>query len=78
MTLADELRECQRLLRMAMQDMLPTEALAGCEELRRRMQARQAVIVIRLRGDGVSWDDIARPLGISRQALQSRAERWSL
>jgi DNA invertase Pin-like site-specific DNA recombinase len=69
-------REVQQLLRASMQTALPSDALGASEELKKRMDVQQYHLVRLLREQGVSWDDIARPVGITRQALQRRWARW--
>lgn len=75
---APTLREMQHLLRLAMQAALPSEALAAAETIKKRMNAQQYHLVKVLRAQGVSWVDIAKPIGITRQALQRRWARWEL
>ena len=68
--------ELHRLLRGSVQRAFPEEALRCQEELRHAVDALQRETVFRLRQEAVSWGAIARPIGISRQALQRRAARW--
>ena len=60
-----------------MQDALPEEALRATERLQWAMDVRQRELVLMLREQGVSWDLIAVPIGITRQALQRRYARWT-
>lgn len=66
----------QRLLRQALQDALQGDALSACEALRTMLDKREWDLVRSIRAEGASWADIARQVGVSRQALQGRVRRW--
>ena len=64
------------LVRIAQQKNLPSEQLRAIVELRRQLDRLERGAVLRLRESGVSWDAIARLLGITRQSMLRRAEKW--
>lgn len=50
----------------------PLGALAAVAELHREVNRAEAVIVRRARMSGASWAQIARLLGVSRQAVHKK------
>jgi DNA-directed RNA polymerase specialized sigma24 family protein len=66
----------QRLLRRVTQRYLPSEQLIAIQELRAELDRIERQAVLDLREAGVSWEDIARTIGITRQALTKRAHSW--
>lgn len=50
----------------------PLRALAAVAELHREVNRTEAVIVRRARMSGASWAQIARLLGVSRQAVHKK------
>ena len=59
------------LRRVANRD-LPLDALAALRELRAELAELEREHVDAARARGASWDDVARALGITRQAVQQR------
>ena len=62
----------RHLLRRASNADLPLDALAAIRELRAELVELERRHVLAARALGASWDDVARALGITRQALQQR------
>jgi hypothetical protein len=60
------------LAALAMQDEQPGQALSAIAELRDRLDELEDVQVENARRLGWSWSEIARPLGISRQAVHHK------
>lgn len=60
------------LVRRAANADLPLDALAAIRELRAELVELEHRHVAAARERGASWDDVARALGITRQALQQR------
>lgn len=54
----------------------PSERLAAIREMRAELRQLERDIVLEMRAAGFSWDEIALPMGITRQALQRKAETW--
>ena len=50
----------------------PLRALAAVSELHREVNRAEAVVVRRARTSGASWAQIARVLGVSRQAVHKK------
>ena len=50
----------------------PLSALAAVAELQREVSRAEATVVRRARVTGASWADIARVLGVSRQAVHKK------
>ena len=50
----------------------PLRALAAVAELQREVNRTEAVLVRRARVGGASWEQIARVLGVSRQAVHKK------
>ncbi|MFP5284071.1 MAG: hypothetical protein ACLGIF_11550 [Actinomycetes bacterium] len=50
----------------------PLAALAAVAELRREVSRAESGVVRRARVAGASWAEIARALGVSRQAVHQR------
>jgi ATP-dependent Clp protease ATP-binding subunit ClpA len=60
------------LAALAVQDEQPGQALSAIAELRDRLDELEDVQVENARRFGWSWSEIARPLGISRQAVHHK------
>lgn len=67
----------QRLLHRVMQRHFPGLQLQAIRELRLELNQLEREAVLALREAGVSWEDIAQPMGITRQALQKKAATWN-
>lgn len=63
----------QRLLHRVQQRTFPSEQLRAIAELRVELSKLEMDVVHRMREAGLSWEDIARAMGITRQALQKKA-----
>ena len=50
----------------------PLRALAAVAELHREVSRAEALVVRRARVSGASWEQIARVLGVSRQAVHKK------
>ena len=50
----------------------PLRALAAVAELHREVSRTEAIVVRRARNGGASWEQIARVLGVSRQAVHKK------
>ena len=50
----------------------PLRALAAVAELQREVGRTEAIVVRRARNRGASWEQIARVLGVSRQAVHKK------
>lgn len=50
----------------------PLRALAAVAELQREVSRAEATVVRRARNGGASWEQIARVLGVSRQAVHKK------
>ena len=50
----------------------PLRALAAVAELQREVSRTEATVVRRARNGGASWEQIARVLGVSRQAVHKK------
>jgi DNA invertase Pin-like site-specific DNA recombinase len=50
----------------------PLRALAAVAELQREVSRTEAIVVRRARNGGASWEQIARVLGVSRQAVHKK------
>ncbi len=50
----------------------PLRALAAVAELQREVLRTEAITVRRARNGGASWEQIARVLGVSRQAVHKK------
>ena len=50
----------------------PLRALAAVAQLQREVSRTEAVVVRRARNGGASWEQIARVLGVSRQAVHKK------
>ena len=50
----------------------PLRALAAVAELQREVARTEALVVRRARVRGASWEQIARVLGVSRQAVHKK------
>jgi DNA invertase Pin-like site-specific DNA recombinase len=50
----------------------PLRALAAVAELQREVSRTEAITVRRARNGGASWEQIARVLGVSRQAVHKK------
>lgn len=68
-------RMTQRMLHAAHNRTLPSEQLRAIVALRVELGRLEHQAVRDLRQSGVSWDDIAGMLGVSRQAVQKRFSR---
>jgi DNA-directed RNA polymerase specialized sigma24 family protein len=66
----------QSLLHRVTQQHYPSERLRAIRELRERLVDLEREAVLAMREAGISWEDIAEPMGITRQALQKKAETW--
>jgi GAF domain-containing protein len=66
----------QRLLHRVTQEHYPSERLRAIRELREQLVGLERDAVLQMREAGISWEDIAEPMGITRQALQKKAETW--
>lgn len=66
----------QQLLHRATQTHYPSERLAAIRELREKLDDLEREAILAMREAGLSWADIARPMGITRQALQKRVDAW--
>jgi DNA invertase Pin-like site-specific DNA recombinase len=67
----------QRLLHRVTQQAYPSERLAAIREMRKELAHLEQEAVVAMRRAGISWEDIARPMGITRQALQRKARDWA-
>ena len=61
-----------RALVVQAEDHDPLRALAAVAELHREVNRAEAVVVRRARLGGASWAQIARVLGVSRQAVHKK------
>lgn len=50
----------------------PLAALAAVAELQREVHRTEAAVVRRARVSGATWEQIARSLGVTRQAVHKR------
>ena len=50
----------------------PLRALSAVAELQREVSRTEATTVRRARNSGASWEQIARALGVSRQAVHKK------
>ena len=50
----------------------PLRALSAVAELHRQVNSTEGVLVRRARNAGASWEQIARVLGVSRQAVHKK------
>lgn len=50
----------------------PRNSLAAAARLRRELERVEAVQVRRARNDGLTWEQIAAALGVSRQAVHKK------
>jgi len=66
----------QPLLHRVTQRVFPSEQLAGIREMRDELTRLEREAILALRAAGLSWSDIARPMGITRQALQKKVRSW--
>lgn len=64
------------MLHRITQRTFPSERLAAIREMREELDRLEREAVHDLRDAGISWADIARPMGITRQALQKKALAW--
>jgi len=64
-------REMSRLVTQS-DDEDPLRALAAVAELQREVTRTEAAVVRRARLRGASWADIARELGVTRQAVHRK------
>jgi len=64
-----------RLVKRARATDLPFGSLAAIGELRDQLDQLELEAIDAARAKGATWEDIARQLGITRQALQQRLAR---
>lgn len=71
----EQIQRFQRELRAAARSADDAEGLAQLVELQRQLESAVAERARALHADGYSWTELARPLGVSRQAARQRYGR---
>jgi hypothetical protein len=67
-----KLEDMMDLVRTAADDDDPRSGLAAAARLRQELERVEAVQVRRARARGLTWEQIAGPLGVTRQAVHRK------